>query len=156
MKVALTISFKNLKTVTPKKNLFLKKWLKASKQASARPPMGTPGYPEVYRSMHPLRRVLMRSVYGNGPCTVQAQCRFTHPRSPEGPERGVTPSAILLAHHPRTVYHLTFELGLQCPTIPAFSALSHCEAVVFHHVARGMSRMRFTEFFPKEPSSARQ
>ena len=103
-----------------------------------------------------LRRVLMRSVYGNGPCTVQAQCRYTHPRSPEGPERGVTPSAILLAHHPRIVYHLTFELGLQCPTIPAFSALSHCEAVVLQHFARGMSRMRFTEFFPKEPSSTYQ
>ena len=118
--------------------------------------MGTPGFREVHRSLYPLRRVLMRSVYGNGPCTVQAQCRYTHPRSPEGPERGVTPSAILLAHHPRIVYHLTFELGLQCPTIPAFSALSHCEAVVLQHFARGMSRMRFTEFFPKEPSSTYQ
>ena len=26
---------------------------------------------------------------------VRTRCRYTHPRSPEGPERGVTPSAIL-------------------------------------------------------------
>ena len=43
-------------------------------------------------------------------------------------------------------------LGYRRPTIPAFSALSRCEVVVLLHDAQRMSRMRFTEFFPKELS----
>ena len=44
-------------------------------------------------------------------------------------------------------------LGHQCPTIPAFSALSHWEVVVFLPFALRLSRLRFTEIFPKDPSS---
>ena len=97
----------------------------------ARSPVGTDGL------MHRVHRTVPNTPgsYETGmswewALHVRTQCRYTHPSIPEGIERVVTPSAVLLAHHPRTVSHLTFELGPQCPTIPAFSALSHCEVVV--------------------------
>ena len=70
------------------------------KQASiARSPVDTPMVECTSASGMPINAPALMN-HGTGmkwewALHVRTRCRYTHPRSPEGPERGVTPSAIL-------------------------------------------------------------
>ena len=76
--------------------------------------------------------------------------------------RGVTPQPVLFSHHPRIVYHWHRAHHLWCATVarPTMSNNSSLFSTIAlwtcggAHVARGVSRVLFTEIFLKDPSSA--